>query len=139
MKRRMDKDGTERQIEALYSRIFDIYEQIQKERRIEIFGTLDFEVVRKIDGKKYRIAKLKGNKILVHMNTRRLPKSALRYIITHEIAHTFTKRHTKKFWKVVGTIYPTFKTGKTLLTKYGCEFNFPDQKLMNSESLFLSH
>jgi len=53
--------------------------------------------VEKIDGKKQRIAKLKGNKILVKLNAATLPESALKYIIVHEIAHIFTKRHCKKF------------------------------------------
>jgi len=116
----------ERQVEELYSRLSDIYEQIRKERRIDVFGMLDFEVVRKIDGKKHRIAKLKGNKILVQLNAARLPKSALRYIIAHEIAHMLTRRHTKRFWKVVEAIYPTFETGQSLLMKYGSELDFRD-------------
>jgi len=116
----------ERRIEELYSRLSDIYEQIRKERRVDVFGMLDFEVVRNIDGNKHRIAKLKGNKIIVHSNARRLPKSALRYIIAHEIAHTLTKRHTKRFWKIVATIYPKFETGQRLLMKYGSELNLQD-------------
>jgi predicted metal-dependent hydrolase len=65
--------------------------------------------------------KLKGNRILVHVNAGRLPKSALRYIVAHEIAHTLTKKHTKRFWKIVESIYPTFETGQSLLMKYGSE------------------
>ena len=111
----------EHQSEALYSKLFDIYDQIRRERRIEVFGTLDFEVVRNIDSKSHRIAKLKGNRILVHVNAGGLPKSALRYIIAHEIAHTLTKRHTKRFWKIVEAIYPTFETGQSLLMKHGSQ------------------
>ncbi|GAJ07694.1 unnamed protein product [marine sediment metagenome] len=119
-------------IESLYSNVSNIYDQIKRENRIEVFGILDFEVVRNIDGKKQRIAKLKGNKILIHEKAARLPKSALRYIIAHEIAHMLAKKHTKKFWKVVETIYPSFETGQTLLEKYGSELNFPGHKLMRS-------
>jgi predicted metal-dependent hydrolase len=126
MNRTIAELDNERQIETLYSKLSDIYEQIRKERRIEVFGTLDFEVVKSIDGNKHRIAKLKGNKILVHVNARRLPKSALKYIIAHEIAHTLTKRHTKRFWKIVEAIYPTFETGQSLLMKYGSQPSFPD-------------
>jgi predicted metal-dependent hydrolase len=118
MNRSGAKATTEHQNEELYSKLCDIYEQIRTERRIEVFGALDFEVVRNIDGKKHRVAKLKGNKILVHVNARRLPKSALRYIIAHEIAHTLTKRHTKRFWKIVETIYPRYETGQDLLVRY---------------------
>ena len=104
--------------ERLYSELIEIYEQIRKEGKIEIFGDLDFEIVEKIDNKKQRIAKQKGNKILVKLNAIALPKSALRYVIVHEIAHIFAKRHTKKFWKIVKTIYPNFKVGQNLLEKY---------------------
>ena len=79
---------------------------------------MDFEIVKKIDGKKRRIAKLKGNKILVKSNAVALPKSALRYIIAHEIAHLFTKKHGKRFWKIVRTIYPSFEKGRELFVKY---------------------
>jgi predicted metal-dependent hydrolase len=126
MNRVIAEVSNEWQIEELYSRLSDVYEQIRRERRIEVFGTLDFEIVKNIDGKKHRIAKLKGNKILVQVNAGRLPKSALRYIIAHEIAHMLTKRHTKRFWKVVEAIYPTFETGQSLLVKYGSELNFQD-------------
>ena len=132
MTRAIAEATKEHQIEALYSRLSDIYEQIRRERRVEVFGMLDFEVVKSIDGKKHRIAKLKGNKILVQVNARRLPKSALKYIIAHEIAHTLTKRHTKRFWKILEAIYPTYETGQTLLMKYGSQMQgdhrqLPDQ------------
>lgn len=104
--------------ERLYSELIKIYEQIRKEGKIEIFGDLDFEIVEKIDNKKQRIAKQKGNKILVKLNAIALPKSALKYVVVHEIAHLFTKRHTKKFWKIVKTIYPNFEVGQNLLEKH---------------------
>lgn len=110
--------GDERQVELLYSKLSEIYDQIRGERRIEVFGKLDFEVVRSIDGKRHRIAKLKGNKILVRESATQLPKRALRYIIVHEIAHTLTKRHTRRFWKIVETIYPKYQTGQEALIKY---------------------
>jgi predicted metal-dependent hydrolase len=65
--------------------------------------------------------KLKGNKIFVHIGASRLPKSALRYIIAHEIAHSLAKKHTKRFWKIVETIYPRYQLGQSLLIKYGSE------------------
>ena len=104
--------------DCLYSELIKIYEQIRKEGKFEIFGDLDFEIVEKIDNKKQRIAKQKGNKILVKINAVALPKSALKYIIVHEIAHIFTKKHTEKFWKIVKTIYPNFEEGRDILEKY---------------------
>jgi predicted metal-dependent hydrolase len=115
-KQKLDKDSS---ADLLYSQLFKIYEQIKREGKVEVFGNLDFEVVEKIDNKKQRIAKLKGNKILVKLNAVALPKSALKYIVAHEIAHTFTKRHTRKFWKIVETIYPNFEIGQRLFMKYG--------------------
>jgi predicted metal-dependent hydrolase len=79
---------------------------------------LDFEIVEKIDNKKERIAELKGNKILIKLNAVVLPKSALKYIVVHEIAHAITKRHTKRFWEIVETIYPNYGIGQKLLAKY---------------------
>jgi hypothetical protein len=108
--------------DLLYSQLSKIYEQIKREGRIEVFGNMDFEIVEKIDNKKQRIAKLKGNKILVKLNAVALPKSALKYIIAHEIAHTLTKRHTRRFWKIVETIWPNFEVDQNLLIKYGRRF-----------------
>lgn len=98
--------------ELLHSQLLKIYDQIKKEGRVEVLGNIDFEVKEKIDGKVQRIAKLKGNKILVKLDAVALPKSALKYIIAHELAHHLTKRHTKKFWKIVETIYPNFARGQ---------------------------
>ena len=112
--------------DLLYSQLCKIYDEMKNGGKIDIFGDLDFEIVNKIDGKDERIAKLKGRKILVKKSVIALPESALRYMIAHEIAHIFTKRHTKKFWKIVETVYPDFKNGEKLLIKYGehCTNNF---------------
>jgi predicted metal-dependent hydrolase len=105
------------QADLLYSRLLNIYEQIKREGKIEVFGDLDFEIVEKIDNKKERIAKLKGNKILIKLNAVALPKSVLKYVIVHELAHTIAKRHTKKFWKTVELICPDFKEAQELLKR----------------------
>ena len=74
--------------------------------------------MKKIDSRKERVAKLKGNKILVKLSAVTSPESALKYVITHEIAHIFTKRHSKRFWRIVETIYPSFKDGEKLFAEY---------------------
>ena len=102
----------------LHSELLKIYDQIRDEGKVELFGNLNFEIVEKIDKKKQRVAKLIGNKILVKLNAIALPKSALKYIIAHEIAHTLTKKHNHKFWKIVKTIYPGFQRGEKLLMRY---------------------
>lgn len=102
----------------LHSELRKIYNRIKDEEKVELFGNLNFEIVGKIDKKRQRVAKLTGNKILVRLNAIALPKSALKYIIAHEIAHTLTKKHNQKFWKIVKTIYPNFGRGQTLLMQY---------------------
>jgi len=104
--------------DLLYSQLQKIYDQMKRKGKIEVFGSLDFEIVEKIDKKKQRIAKINGNKILVKLNAIALPKSALKYIIAHEIAHIFVKRHTKRFWKTVELMYPNFREAENLLEKY---------------------
>jgi len=101
----------------LYSELHKIYNEIIKGKKVDVFGDLDFEILEKIDSKRDRIAKLKGNKILVKLNAIALPKNALRYIIAHEIAHVITKRHGEKFWMIIKMIYPNYQKGYELLMK----------------------
>jgi len=104
--------------DVLYAELCSIYEGIKITGRVELFGNLDFKVVEKIDGRKERIAKFKGNKVLVKLNAIVLPKEALRYVVAHELAHISVKRHTRKFWKVVETIYPRYETGQELFSTH---------------------
>jgi len=104
--------------EKLYSRLIELYEELMKRGKVEVLGDLDFEVVGSIDNKRRRIAKLKGNKILVRLNAVALPEPALKYIIAHEVAHIFNKRHTKRFWRMVESIYPEYEVGLKLLREY---------------------
>ena len=103
--------------EKLYNKLFEIYDEIKKEGKIEILGDIDFEIVEKIDNRRKRIAKLKGNKIQVKLSAVVLPKLALKYVVAHEVAHIFTKKHTKRFWEITKKICPEFKVGQELLEK----------------------
>ena len=104
--------------EKLYSRLVEMYEEMMKCGKVEILGDLDFEVVGSIDNKRRRIAKLKGSKILVRLNAVALPEPALKYIVAHEVAHIFNKRHTKRFWRMIERIYPEYEVGLKLLREY---------------------
>jgi predicted metal-dependent hydrolase len=104
--------------EVLYDESFQIYEQMKKNKKVDVIGNLDFEIVDKIDKKENRIAKMKGNKILIKKKIIMLPKSVLEYIIAHEIAHIAIKRHTKKFWKTVELICPDYEKAKESLNEY---------------------
>ncbi len=99
----------------LEEQVAEIYNQIKKEGKIEIHGNIKFKIAEKIDNKKQRIAKLKGNTITLKISTITLPEEALKYIIAHEIAHTYIKRHTKKFWQIVEVICPNYQKAKELL------------------------
>jgi predicted metal-dependent hydrolase len=118
---------------TLYSELFRIYEQIKKKRGIEVLGDLDFEIMKKIDRKEERIAKLKGNRILVKKNAIMLPRQVLEYIIAHELAHVTTKRHTKLFWKTVELMCPNFERAQELLTKYSILFREPFHIKINQD------
>lgn len=102
----------------LYTELLEIYEQIKKEKKLEILGDIKFEVKEKIDDKKNRIAKLKDNKITVKLNAISLPEEALKFIMAHEMAHLVTKKHNSRFWNIVKTIYPEYEEGKDLLKKH---------------------
>jgi len=95
--------------QLLYDKLTEIYDNIKAEGKVDLFGDLDFEITENIDNKKTRIAKLKGNKVIIKLNAVALPESALKYIVAHEIGHTVSKRHTNKFWKTVGLICPDYK------------------------------
>ena len=95
--------------DLLFGKLEEIYEEIKQEGKIDLLGNLDFEIAKRIDNKKGRIAKLKGNKIIMKIDAVALPENILRYIVAHEIAHVANKRHTKKFWKTVELICPNFR------------------------------
>ena len=104
--------------DKLYHQLLQIYKEIEGERKVEVLGDLDFEIVESIDNKRQRIAKIKGGKILVKLNAVVLPKPILRYVIAHEIAHIFTKRHTERFWEIIKKICPNFQTDQKSLMEY---------------------
>ncbi|NHJ33598.1 MAG: M48 family metallopeptidase [Asgard group archaeon] len=108
--------------ELLFSKLEEIHKEIEKEGKINLLGNLDFEITQKIDNKKHRIAKLKGNKIILKSTVITFPENILRYIFAHEIAHVENKRHTRKFWKTVELIYPNFKEAKKQLAALGTYF-----------------
>ena len=105
--------------DLLSNKLEEIYEGIKKEGKIDLLGNLDFEIVKRIDNKKGRIAKLKGNRIILQLDAIALPENILRYIVAHEVAHVENKRHTRKFWKTVELICPNFRETQQQLTKLG--------------------
>ncbi|MEM0126357.1 MAG: M48 family metallopeptidase [Thermofilum sp.] len=102
--------------DLLYSQLVKIYDRMG--RKVEVLGNLDFEIVDRIDRNKHRVAKIRRNRVLVKLNAVALPKTALRYVVAHEIAHVLTKRHTERFWRTVELICPDFKKGRILLEKH---------------------
>jgi len=96
----------------LYRLLWEIYEELKVRSGVEILGNLDFKVVEKIDGKRRRIAKLEGNKILVKINAILMPRFVIEYIVAHEVAHILYKRHTRKFWQLVTRLHPNYEESK---------------------------
>jgi len=103
--------------DTLHEKLLEIYKDIESEGTISIFGKLDFEIKERIDGKKNRIAKLKGNRIIVKLDAVALPEDLLRYVVAHEMAHTLTKRHTDRFWRIVKIIQPNYEEAQEALKR----------------------
>lgn len=110
--------------DLLFDKLEAIHEEIKQDGKIDLLGNLDFEIAERIDNKKERIAKLKGNRIILQLDAIALPENILRYIVAHEIAHIENKRHTKKFWKTVELICPNFREAQQQLTSFGKEICF---------------
>jgi hypothetical protein len=92
-----------------------ILKEFLEQGSIEVYGDLKI-VVTSLD-RPSRIAFQKGNTIYVSIKARRYPDSVLRYIIAHELAHLAVKRHTWRFWEVVGITYPEYERCKEELLK----------------------
>jgi len=99
----------------LYEELAKIYDEIINDSKVDIFGDLDFEIVKSIDKKRSRIAKIKGKKIIVKLNAVCLPRKALKYIIAHEVAHLITKRHGKRFIRVLASLYADYLKGEKII------------------------
>jgi predicted metal-dependent hydrolase len=87
-----------------------ILKEFLEQGSIEVYGNL--KIVVTSFNKPSRIAFQKGNTIYVSVKTRTYPDSVLRYIIAHELAHLVVKKHTWRFWKIVGIIYSKYEKGK---------------------------
>ena len=101
--------------DLLFNKVSDIADYFKKEGKIDLLGNLDFEITKKIDNKKTRIAKLKGNKIILKQDIVALPENVIKYVIAHELAHVSNKGHTKRFWKTVELICPNYNDAKKQL------------------------
>jgi predicted metal-dependent hydrolase len=92
-----------------------ILKEFLKQGSIEVYGNL--RIVVTSFNRPSRIAFQKGNTIYVSIKARGYPEFVLRYIIAHELAHLVVKKHTWRFWKIVGIIYPEYEKGKEELVK----------------------
>jgi len=102
----------------LKQKLYALLNELLDNGKVEIFGKMRFKIVDKIDGKKYRVAKLKGNKILFKLNAIALPITALRYALAHELAHIATPKHSREFWRIVRKIYPSYRLGIRSLRRW---------------------
>jgi predicted metal-dependent hydrolase len=103
-----------------------ILKEFLEQGSIEVYGNL--RIVVTSFNRPSRIAFQKGNTIYVSIKAKGYPDSVLRYIIAHELAHLAVKRHTWRFWKIVGIIYPEYEKGKEELTKIAREELIEEKK-----------
>lgn len=45
------------------------------------------------------------------------PKQILEYVIAHEVCHLKYRNHSKKFWELLGSVFPYWRDCKALLEK----------------------
>jgi len=100
-------DVLDEEVKEFQLKLEGILKEFLEQGSIEVYGNLRI-VVTNFD-RPSKIAFQKGNTIYVSIKTRRYPDFVLRYIIAHELAHVAVKRHTWRFWKIVGTIYPEYE------------------------------
>lgn len=105
-------------IDVLHNKLEEIFQEIKKEGSIELLKNPDFEVSEKIDNKEHRLAKMKGNKIIVKLDSVSFPEDVLRYIVAHEMAHITNKRHTQRFWRTVKLICPNYQESQRFLSMF---------------------
>jgi predicted metal-dependent hydrolase len=103
-------DVLDKELKEFQLKLEAILKEFLEQGRIEVYGNLKI-MVTSFD-KAGRIAFLKGNTIYVSVKARGYPDFVLRYIIAHELAHLAVKRHTWRFWKIVGIIYPEYEKGR---------------------------
>jgi predicted metal-dependent hydrolase len=112
-------DVLDEEVKEFQQRLEGVLKEFLEQGRIEVYGNLKI-MVTSFD-KAGRIAFLKGNTIYVSIKARGYPDFVLRYIIAHELAHLAVKRHTWRFWKIVGIIYPEYERGKEELLRIARE------------------
>jgi hypothetical protein len=108
-------DVLDEEVKEFQLKLEGILKEFLEQGSIEVYGDLKIVVTR--FERPSRIAFQKGNTIYVSIKARGYPDSVLRYIIAHELAHLVVKRHTWRFWKIVGIIYPEYEEGKEELLR----------------------
>jgi predicted metal-dependent hydrolase len=109
------EESLDKQLKEFQLKLEAILKEFLEQGSIEVYGNL--RIVVTSFNKPSRIAFQKGNTIYVSIKARTFPDFVLRYIIAHELAHLVVKKHTWRFWKIVGIIYPEYEKGKEELLK----------------------
>lgn len=58
-----------------------------------------------------------GSGIRLHWRLIHLPPGLIDYVVAHEVAHLTEMNHSPRFWAVVGSLYPDWKTARETLRK----------------------
>ena len=103
------------QARQLIDRIQVTYNELVNNGRVEVYGSPSFEV-RELSGTRLAMF-VGGNKIVVDPACDKLSDNSLKYIVAHEIAHFSIRRHTPKFWYIVGILYPNYEVEHNNLIK----------------------
>lgn len=61
--------------------------------------------------------------IVINFRVLMLPPAIIDYVLVHELCHLKEMNHSKNFWNLVGSIYPTYEKAKKAIKEYGFLLN----------------
>jgi predicted metal-dependent hydrolase len=111
MRKKNKKKSNSKDTKAFSKKLQEIFEDLKQRRNFEIRGQLQIGVITNLDA----LAIIKGNRIYVNFKARHYPKTVLRYIVSHEVAHIISRHHRRKFWEIVARIYPKYEDARKRL------------------------
>ena len=91
----------------LYRYTLTVLEHLGK--RGYLNGALKIKVVNDVTKAHTVLARIRGNFVEISAYLVQFPKQIIRYVLVHELAHLFVRKHTEKFHTILNTLLPDAK------------------------------